>query len=227
MLRAAWELTRERTRLDIVVNGKPAAPRAGAVRLSPSAGALDAGLVIQNRGDAPVWRDVSVQGTPSLPPPAEASGLTLKKTVWTLSGQPADLAQLKQNDRVMVVLEGQMADGMARQMAALDLLPAGLEIEMPLAGDDGKPYSWLGSLDGVTVEEARDDRFVAAFNIGSEELPDPKKPPPPPPSFRLAYIARAVTTGTFAMPAGVVEDMYAPAIHARTDTGSVTISAGR
>ncbi len=227
MLRAAWELTRERTRLDIVVNGKPAVPRAGAVRLSPSAGALDTGLVVQNRGDAPVWRDVSVQGTPNLPPPAEASGLTLKKTVWTLAGQPADLAQLKQNDRVMVVLEGQMADGMARQMAALDLLPAGLEIEMPLAGDDGKPYSWLGSLDGVTVEEARDDRFVAAFNIGSEELPDPKKPPPPPPSFRLAYIARAVTTGTFAMPAGVVEDMYAPAIHARTDTGSVTISAGR
>jgi len=65
MLRAAWELTRERTRLDIVVNGKPAVPRLGAVRLSPSAGLLDAGLVIQNRGDAPIWRDVSVQGTPS------------------------------------------------------------------------------------------------------------------------------------------------------------------
>jgi len=76
-------------------------------------------------------------------------------------------------------------------MAALDLLPAGLEIEMPLAGDDGKPYSWLGSLDGVTVEEARDDRFVAAFNIGSEEQPDPKKPPPLPPGFRLGlYRAR-------------------------------------
>jgi len=123
MLRAAWELTRERTRLDIVVNGKPAVPRLGAVRLSPSAGLLDAGLVIQNRGDAPIWRDVSVQGTPSLPPPAEASGLTLKKTVWTLAGQPADLAQLKQNDRVMVVARRAdggrhgAADGGARPLA--------------------------------------------------------------------------------------------------------------
>ncbi|HEY2446592.1 MAG TPA: alpha-2-macroglobulin, partial [Rhizomicrobium sp.] len=167
MLRAAYELTRERTKLDIVVDGKPAIPRAGAVRLSPSLAQLDAGMTILNRGDAPVWRDVSVQGTPVLPPPAEASGLTLKKTVWTLAGQPADPMQMKQNDRVMVVLEGQMANGLARKMAALDLLPAGLEIETPLAGDAAKPYAWLGTLNDVTVEEARDDRFVAAFDIGS------------------------------------------------------------
>ncbi|HXL98762.1 MAG TPA: hypothetical protein VN932_02455, partial [Rhizomicrobium sp.] len=138
---------------------------------------------------------------------------------------PADLANLKQNDRVMVVIEGQMANNYYRQMGAIDLLPAGLEIEMPIAGDDGKAYPWLGTLDGVTMEDARDDRFVAAFTIGSQyqSKPDPKKPLPPPPSFRIAYIARAVTTGTFVLPAGVVEDMYAPAVHARTDMGTVTV----
>jgi uncharacterized protein YfaS (alpha-2-macroglobulin family) len=57
--------------------------------------------------------------------------------------------------------------------------------------------------------------------------PDPKKAPPPPPDYRLAYIARAVTAGTFAMPAGVVEDMYAPQIMARTDMGTVTIAQGQ
>ncbi len=228
MLRAAYQLTRNKTRLDIAIDGKPAVPRAGAIRLAPGLGMLNAGLVVQNRGDAAVWRQVSVQGTPLAPPPAEANGLTLKKTVWTLSGQPVDLSQLKQNDRVMVVLEGQMGNSFARQMAALDLLPAGLEIEMPVAGDDGKLYPWLGPLNDVTVEEARDDRFVAAFNIGEENpQSDSKKPPPPPPSFRLAYIARAVTEGTFVMPAGVVEDMYAPSIEARTDAGSVTISAAQ
>jgi uncharacterized protein YfaS (alpha-2-macroglobulin family) len=229
MLRAAYELTRQRTSLDIVVNGKPTTPRAGAIRLAPSLDALAHGISVLNKGDAPVWRTVSVQGTPSTPLAAEADGLTLKKTVWTMSGQPADLSQLKQNDRVMIVLEGQMANGYARQMAALDLLPAGLEIEAPVAGDSGKAYSWLETLNDVTVEEARDDRFVAAFSIGSQdqETPDRKKPLPPPPTFRLAYIARAVTAGTFVMPAGVVEDMYAPAIHARTDMGSVTISAGQ
>jgi len=225
MLRAAYQLTREKAPLNIVVDGKPATPRDGAIRLSPSLGALNAGITILNRGDAAAWRSTSVQGTPSVPLPAEANGLTIKKTVWTMAGQPADLANLKQNDRVMIVIEGQMANNYYRQMGAIDLLPAGLEIEMPVAGADGKAYPWLDTLNDVTMEDARDDRFVAAFPIGAhyQEKPDPKKPLPPPPSFRIAYIARAVTTGRFVMPAGVVEDMYAPAIHARTDMGSVTV----
>lgn len=229
MLRAAYELSHQRMPLDILVNGKPAAARDGAVRLSPSLVQLQSGITLANRGDAPVWRTVSVQGTPTVSLPSTANGLTLKKTVWTMSGEPADLAQVKQNDRLMVVIEGQMANGFYRQMAALDLLPSGLEIEMPVAGDDGKAYPWLDTLSDVSVEEARDDRFVAAFNIGSQEQdkPDPKKPPPPPPSFRLAYIARAVTAGTFAMPAADVSEMYAPSIHARSDMGTITISAGQ
>jgi uncharacterized protein YfaS (alpha-2-macroglobulin family) len=76
------------------------------------------------------------------------------------------------------------------------------------------------------MEDSRDDRFVAAFTIGSQYRDDSeaaKKKPEPQPVFRLAYIARAVTTGSYVLPAGVVEDMYAPTIHARTTLGSVTV----
>ncbi len=227
MLRATYELSKERAPLNIAVNGQPMQPRSGAVRLSPSLAQLAKGIAILNRGDAGVWRTVSVQGTPSIPLPAEANGLTVTKTVWTMAGQPADLATLKQNDRVMIAIDGQMQNIVYRQMGAIDLLPAGLEIEMPIAGDDAKAYPWLSTLSEVSMEDARDDRFVAAFNMGSQyqEKPDPKKPVPPPPSYHIAYIARAVTQGTFAMPAAVVEDMYAPAIHARTTLGSVTVGA--
>ena len=227
MLRAAYELSKERSPLNIIVNGQPAQERAGAVRLSPSLAQLTRGIAILNRGDAPVWRTMSVQGTPATPLPAEADGLTIKKTVWTMAGQPADLSQMKQNDRVIVVLEGQMANGFYRHMGAIDLLPAGLEIENPVSGDEAKTYPWLGSLNDTIMEDAHDDRFIAAFDMGSQypDKPDPKKPPPPPPGYKLAYIARAVTEGAFVMPAGVVEDMYAPAVHARTDLGTVTIGA--
>jgi uncharacterized protein YfaS (alpha-2-macroglobulin family) len=227
MLRAAYELSLQRVPLNIAVNGQPQAPHEGAVRLAPTLAQLGKGIAILNRGDAGVWRTVSVQGTPSAPLPAEANGLTIKKTVWTMAGQPADLANLKQNDRVMIVIEGQMTNNLYRQMGAIDLLPAGLEIESAVSGDDAKAYPWLDKLNDVTMEDARDDKFVAAFDIGSQyqDKPDPKKPPPPLPSYRIAYITRAVTVGTFAMPAGVVEDMYAPAVHARTDLGTVTIGA--
>jgi uncharacterized protein YfaS (alpha-2-macroglobulin family) len=223
MLRAAYELSKERTPLNIAVNGKPAPPVAGAVHVAPNLRMLQAGLTLANRGDGPVWRTVSVQGTPASPQPEAAHGLTLQKSVWTMDGQPADLSTLKQNDRVIVVVQGQMDDNLYRHMAITDMLPAGLEIESTLSGDDAKAYSWLGELTATDVQEARDDRFVAAFTIGSMyHEHDPKKPEPRP-TYRLAYIARAVTPGDFVMPAANAEDMYTPGIMARTTMGKMSV----
>ncbi|HEY5347116.1 MAG TPA: alpha-2-macroglobulin, partial [Rhizomicrobium sp.] len=225
MLRAAYALTKQKTPLNILVNGKPAMPRDNAVRLSPSLGQLSAGVTLLNRGDALVWRTTSVQGTPNAPLPAENDGLTLTKTIWTMSGAPADLSRLHQNDRVIVELSGRMANDQFRQMGIIDMLPAGLEIEQPLSGDDAKIYPWLGTLSDTARMDARDDRFVAAFNIGSDYIfwRHDKKAVPVLPEFHIAYVARAITLGEYAMPAGVAEDMYAPSVHARTAMGRVTI----
>ncbi|MBV9692312.1 MAG: alpha-2-macroglobulin family protein [Alphaproteobacteria bacterium] len=224
MLRAAYELTRQRTPLNILVNGRPGMPRDGSIRLAPSYGQLSAGLTLVNKGDATVWRTVSVQGTPALPLPPMANGLTLNKSVWTMSGTPADLNGIRQNDRVLVVLSGQMPNNYYHQMGVIDLLPAGLEIELKLAGDDGKPYPWIGgTLADMRMSDSRDDRYVGAFDIGAQYRPSNSKKPEPQPSFRVAYIARAVTTGDFVMPAGVVEDMYAPGVMARTEMKRITI----
>ena len=64
------------------------------------------------------------------------------------------------------------------------------------------------------MADKRDDRFVAAFTIGSrlQRATSDKKKPEPQPAFHIAYVARAVTVGTFVMPAGVAEDMYAPGV---------------
>jgi uncharacterized protein YfaS (alpha-2-macroglobulin family) len=226
MLRAAYELTRQRTPLHVLVNNQPAQLRGGAVRLSPSLSQLNAGITLLNKGDSGVWRTTSVQGTPAIPLPAESSNVTLHKAIYTMGGQAADLANLRQNDRVMIELSGQLPNNFYRQMGVIDLLPAGLEIELPLSGDDGKPYGWLDPLSTTTMMDAHDDRFVAAFTLGSEYIDTSersKKKPQPLPTFHIAYIARATTTGTYVLPAGVVEDMYAPSVHARTEMGSVTV----
>jgi uncharacterized protein YfaS (alpha-2-macroglobulin family) len=225
MLRAAYELTRQKVPLNIAINGQAAVPRAGAIRLSPSTTQLAAGITLFNRGDAQVWRTTSVQGTPANALPMEQSGLTLSKTIWTMGGSPADVSHLHQNDRVIVELTGQMLHNTYRQMGVIDLLPAGLEIEMPLSGEDGKPYPFLQTLSDTTMTDARDDRFVAAFGIGSQYINSvDRKKAEPQPVFRVAYIARAVTTGTFVLPAGAVMDLYAPTIHGRTSMGTVTIT---
>ncbi|MBL6936936.1 MAG: alpha-2-macroglobulin family protein [Alphaproteobacteria bacterium] len=225
MLRAAYELSRQRAPVNVLVNGQPGTLRGGALRLAPSTQQLMAGITLLNRGDAGVWRTTSVQGTPATPLPATANGLTLTKTFWTMGGTPADLANLHQNDRIIIELTGQMDHNTYRQMGLIDLLPAGLEIEQSLGAEEGKPYTYLNTLSDTTMADARDDRFVASFTIGASYVSDEdKKKPEPKPVFRIAYVVRAVTTGTFVLPAGEVEDMYSPAIKARTTMGTVTIN---
>ena len=224
MLRAAYELTRQKTRLNILVNGQPAQPRVGAIRLSPTYSQLETAITVVNRGDAPVWRTISVQGTPIAPLPALASGVSLTKSAWTLSGSPADLRGLHQNDRVIIELSGRFTNNFARQVGVIDLLPAGFEIEQALKGDEGKPYNLTDPLTDLSIADKRDDRFIAAFTIGSRYSSyDNRNAAEPQPYFHVAYVVRAVTAGTFVMPAGIVEDMYAPGVMGRTTMGSITI----
>jgi uncharacterized protein YfaS (alpha-2-macroglobulin family) len=224
MLRAAYALTRQKLPLSITVNGAPATPREGAVRLTPTLAQLNTGVTLANKGDAQVWRSTAIAGTPNAALPAAASGFTVSKSVWTMSGAPADVSTLKQNDRVIIEVSGQMPNNLYHQMGVIDLLPAGLEIEQPLAGDDAKAYPFLGGLTDTNLQDARDDRFVAAFDIGERYRPANRKTPEPTPSFHVAYIARAVSVGKFALPAASIEDMYAPAIRARTAMGSLNIN---
>jgi uncharacterized protein YfaS (alpha-2-macroglobulin family) len=134
------------------------------------------------------------------------------------------LGSLRRNDRVVVVLSGGLSNNYYRQMGVIDLLPSGLEIETPLDGDSAKDYPFVGQLTSTNMSDARDDRYVASFNVGSQYQSSDPNQVVPQPQFRVAYVARAVTAGNFAMPAGNVEDMYAPTVRARTSLGAVTIS---
>jgi hypothetical protein len=223
MLRATYALTRQKLPLDITVNGAPATPRHGAVRLAPSLAQLGSGITLMNRSDADVWRSSAVTGTPNAALPAAANGVTVSKSIWTMLGAPADLSSLRQNDRVIVQISGTVPVGVHRQMGIIDLLPAGLEIEQPLKGDDAKAYSFLGSLTDADMQDARDDRYVAAFTIDTVPRPFEKEPMEQRQAFHVAYIARAVSAGRFSLPAASVEDMYAPAVSARTAMSEVTI----
>lgn len=220
MLKAAYELTRQRTPLNVTVNGAPAQPRAGAVRLAPSLQQLQAGVALANRGDAGVWRTASVTGTPAAAQPADAHGMTITKTLWTMSGAPA--GSLQQNDRVIIEVSGSMAGSAWRQLGLIDLLPAGLEIEQALSPEDGKLYPFLGKLTETSMTDKRDDRFVAAFDIGTRYRPR-NQAVELQPQFHIAYVARAVTVGRFVLPAASATDMYAPAVTARTAMGTLTV----
>ena len=62
--------------------------------------------------------------------------------------------------------------------------------------------------------QSQDDRFVAAIDVTENPV-------------TLAYVVRAVTPGSFALPGVVAEDMYRPEVFARSAPGRVTVPAAQ
>ena len=229
LLAAAAALNHQNATADLTVNGKPMPNLALPAAFAPNTDSLAAGYTIRNNGPHALWRTVTLTGAPTTSPPAISAGFTLAKTYYTLDGKPLDPSHLRQNDRFIVSLTGQANDDADHRAVLMDMLPAGWEIDAPIS-DDSSNYTFLGPLSKTRTTEARDDRFVAAFNLGSGWgdydvwRQNNNTPQLDPGQFALAYLVRVVTPGQFILPEAVVSDMYRPAEMARTAAGTTTVA---
>jgi alpha-2-macroglobulin len=230
MILAAHKIEATAPAVTVAVQGAQVPAQSGkVVRFGAEEAEVNKGITITNNGSKDIWRIVSAEGIPAAPLPPTSNGVNLSKAIRNMDGTPANLGAVRQNDRFLVVLSGQMSDNKVRQMAILDLIPAGFEIEgMVQRNENGSTiYPFIPQLAVANVQEARDDRYVATFTIGTGYEPtDPKERAKlKMPTFNFAYIVRATIPGAYAYPAGLVEDMYAPSVKARTSMGAVQIAA--
>ncbi|MFI4986406.1 MAG: alpha-2-macroglobulin [Alphaproteobacteria bacterium] len=221
MLIAAHALLKNAGAVSTEIDGKPAATSEGPLALAPGDAELAKGIDIRNAGDKPIWGLLSIEGVPLLPAPAEARGFAIQRRFQDLQGNAIDPATFKQNDRFVITLSGNATDKFEHDAVVVNLLPAGWEIESivkPSEGDNAE-FAWL-KVTTVRMKEARDDRFVAAVTFGRQSrwaLEDNK--------FQAAFIVRATIPGSYALPAASIEDMYRPALHARTAMGTTVVTA--
>jgi len=215
MVVAARELNRAMERTRLTVDGTPARIGPGGFHQVVGAADLEGdGLTVTNRGDRPVDLVIGVGGHPVAEEPASADGITMTRTFLTREGLPAETSGVRQGDELTVVLEGRLAASRhPRRLLVADLLPAGVEIQAALT--EGEGHRVLGPLDQPTALRLRDDRYVAALTSQGGDR------------FRLAYRVRAVTTGSFRVPAAYVEDMYDVSTHARGTMGRLSIRPRR
>ena len=176
--------------------------------------AQTAPIVLENGSKASIPITVTVYGVPTDPEPAGGNGYSITRSYYTLDGKAASLDGLKVGARLVTVLEvTPFGRGEARLMVN-DPLPAGFEIDNPnlISGGSLANLDFLGLESEVTHSEFRQDRFLTAIDRYDNG------------TFRLAYIVRAVSPGTFHHPAASVEDMYRPDLRSRSDTGEITIA---
>ena len=212
---ATWALLAANALIDrkgadgITIDGAPAT--------GPLVKVLDAGstapVVVGNGSGADTTLTVTTYGVPAQPEPAGGNGYSITRSYYTLDGQPASLDGLKVGARLVAVLEvTPFGRGEARLMVN-DPLPAGFEIDNPnLISGGSTDLGWLQLESEVAHSEFRQDRFLTAIDRFDNT------------AFRLGYVVRAVSPGTFHQPAASVEDMYRPELTGRTDAGRITIS---
>lgn len=211
---ATWMLLATNALIDapgtdgITFNGLP--PSGPMVRV------LEGGPVeVANGSGRDTFVTVTAYGVPAEPEPAGGNGYAITRSYYTLDGQPVDVSQgVATGTRLVTVLEvTPFGSGEARLMVN-DPLPAGFEIDNPnlLTGGQIGALDWLDLEGNVTHSEFRQDRFLTALDRYSA---DP---------FRLAYIVRAISPGTYHHPAASVEDMYRPDFRARSETGQMVVT---
>ncbi|MEJ0069693.1 MAG: hypothetical protein WDO24_14265 [Pseudomonadota bacterium] len=228
LLAAAHAMTRGEAALDLAVNGQPVKNGGGPLALAPTVAEAAAGYSIENRSDRDLWRTVVLHGAPKVAPSALAEGYDVEKQFFALDGSALDPASVVQNTRLVISVSGKSHDRASHRTVLVDMLPAGWEIESIVIHDE--EFGFLKPLSTVQLREARDDRLVAAFDVGpsengsaSNDGDDPKRRRPAEGAFHVAYIVRAITPGSFTLPAAVVEDMYRAGVMARTAAGTTTV----
>ncbi len=172
---------------------------------------------VTNTGEESVSAEFMVQGYLQNNAPVNQGGVTIQRRYFKPDGTPLafdnDQLTLKTGDRVLVEL--QVSSKKYRpDLMAVDLLPAGLELE-----NENLANGSAGAIDKVLIDstpisewkadspllhrEFRDDRFVAALATGSRYDNGRDR-------ARLYYVARAVTPGQYRIPGPLLEDMYDP-----------------
>jgi alpha-2-macroglobulin len=223
LLAAAHALNTDTRGHRLTINREEHAALKLPVAFTPDVAEIAAGYRVVNSGGGILWRTLVVEGAPRQAPSAMDQGYSLNKEYFSLDGTPLDPAHLAQNDRVIVLLSGRVHDNSDHRTVLVDMLPAAWEIETIVKR--AEEYAFLGILSKTRLAEARDDRFVAAFDLGDFERGnrrwrvrerDDADFELDRDEFRLAYVARVVTPGHFALPAAVVEDMYRPGVMGRT-----------
>ncbi len=215
---ATWALLATHAMIDgraadrFILNGAPlTGPLVRVIEDQTAGGAAQS---IANAGKEETTVTLTAFGIPAEPEPAGGNGYQITRNWFTTEGGPVALDAVPQGSRLVAVIEVKPLGTGAARLMVNDPLPAGFEIDSPnlIRGGDIAALDWLTTMDSPRNAEFRQDRFLAAVDWTSAE------------PFRLAYIVRAISPGTYRLPAASVEDMYRPDYRARTDAGSVTVA---
>lgn len=170
------------------------------------------GLTLVSTSETTLYPRLNITGYPARAPSPMSNNLTIRRQFLRADGNEVALNSVKSGDLIFVHLTIKAENATVPDALVVDLLPAGLELENQNLGNSSASLNQVaGALMPLMIrmqqaniqhQEFRDDRYVAAINVDYNDSVD------------LVYLARAVTPGSYSIPAPMVESMYRPYIRA-------------
>ena len=197
--------------MSFILNSKLLTGEKGMWSATLSGKQASADITLENTSDVAVRAIRSIRGITAAAPVAEREGMAVSRIYYDMDGNPADVSVVKQNTRLVVILEAEVSASAARNPLIVDLLPAGLEIE----STDTSGIDFVGTLTPAEFIDARDDRLVAAYDWNRRYIRNRK--------IRVAYIVRAITPGDYILPGTYAEDMYLPRFRAQGPANRIVV----
>ncbi len=175
--------------------------------------------IVMDPGYAPgsCFYTISTMGLPTLDSHQPVSaGMTLTRQLLDRQGDPVDPANprdaIRQGDLLVMELTLESTAGPIDNVALVNMLPAGLEVENPRL-ETSERLPWIEKTADAAYQDVRDDRVLYFLDLDGEE------------PARLYAMLRAVSAGDFAAPPALAEAMYDPTLMATDALGVLTVES--
>jgi uncharacterized protein YfaS (alpha-2-macroglobulin family) len=169
-------------------------------------------LTLHNQGKGEIRYIMLAEGTPLTGPQgSEEAGLEVSREYRDENGKELNLGGLVQGQLVVVTVRVKAKEAV-EDAVIVDLLPAGFEVDNSRLSSQGRlGFEPPASMDPAYMD-FRDDRVLLfPRRLEGEQA--------------FSYSVRAVTPGSYTVPALLAEAMYDPAVHARWDPGKRLVIA--
>lgn len=168
----------------------------------------DSELELTLDGSGEAYYSLTMFGIPSVDVEPYDKGIKVRRKYVTADNKHLDLSDVKVGQLVVAKITIEATKSL-ENVAIVDLLPAGFEIENPRLSTSSA-LSWADSSYSAQYMDIRDDRLMLFSNVSTNDR-------------TFYYTLRAVTEGSFKVPAIMAEAMYDPDFSSLYGAGNLTI----